>query len=397
MYSDEMPEETVSPVDEQLEQTVVASYLVNLSSVIADSNNATLPIIKMETNRLTELAYGYISPVVVLLTIVTNTLVCIVLLQKHMRSPTNLLLVAMAISDMFTGLFPVPIFVYFYTLGNFRDYVPYDWCYAHNALTIHLPTVCHTASIWLTVALSIQRYLCVCHSLQAKTLCTIQNIVRVIVALYIAALVSQASRFFEYSYTPVELTSLVGQGTVIGCSRQLIKFFEDNIEVVYGSYWWFRVVFIHLVPCTSLVIINGLLFRTMRNAQARRDMLLRQNRRSECRRLAESNMATLMLLAVISVFLLVEFPLAILLITLIYENTFQCLVMEKEKRDVATLIINLIILLSYPVNFFIYCGMSRQFRETFVNLFSTSQYKRQTSTSAWQSMELQSKTFQTNH
>lgn len=34
-----------------------------------------------------------------------------------------------------------------------------------------------------------------------------------------------------------------------------------------------------------------------------------------------------------------------------------------------TLIINLLICLSYPLNFGIYCGMSRQFRETFKDLF----------------------------
>jgi len=37
-----------------------------------------------------------------------------------------------------------------------------------------------------------------------------------------------------------------------------------------------------------------------------------------------------------------------------------------------SLIINLFIILSYPLNFFIYCGMSRQFRETFRRLFVSS-------------------------
>lgn len=101
----------------------------------------------------------------------------------------------------------------------------------------------------------------------------------------------------------------------------------------------------------------------------RRDLLLRQNRRSESRRLAESNLATLMLLAVVGVFLLVEFPLAVLLITLIVENTFDVVTMDEEDRRIASLFINLCILLSYPVNFFIYCTMSRQFRDTFRRLF----------------------------
>jgi len=40
--------------------------------------------------------------------------------------------------------------------------------------------------------------------------------------------------------------------------------------------------------------------------------------------------------------------------------------------DSAALFINLTIVLSYPVNFFIYCGMSRQFRTTFAAMFACS-------------------------
>jgi len=46
---------------------------------------------------------GFISPSVILITLVTNCAVCAVLLRPHMRSPTNILLVAIATSDMLTG------------------------------------------------------------------------------------------------------------------------------------------------------------------------------------------------------------------------------------------------------------------------------------------------------
>jgi len=106
--------------------------------------------------------YGYISPPVILLTLITNSLICVVLLRRGMRTATNLLLAAMALSDMLTGLCPLPCFVYFYTLGANREWVPYSWCAAYATLIDRLPTVFHTASIWLTVALAIHRYICVC-------------------------------------------------------------------------------------------------------------------------------------------------------------------------------------------------------------------------------------------
>ena len=107
--------------------------------------------------------YGFVSPPVILFTVITNTLICAVLLRRNMRTATNALLLAMAVADMMTGLWPLPCYVYFYTLGAVRYYVPFGWCVVYSALTEYLPTVFHTASIWLTVALALHRYVCVCH------------------------------------------------------------------------------------------------------------------------------------------------------------------------------------------------------------------------------------------
>jgi len=51
---------------------------------------------------------GFISPVVIIVTVVTNILVCAVLLRRHMRSKTNIILVAMAVADTLTGICPLP-------------------------------------------------------------------------------------------------------------------------------------------------------------------------------------------------------------------------------------------------------------------------------------------------
>jgi len=71
--------------------------------------------------------YGYVMPGLVLLTVVTNCLVCAVLLRRSMRTPTNVLLVAMAVSDTLTGVSTMPAFINFFTLGAFVDYMPYQW------------------------------------------------------------------------------------------------------------------------------------------------------------------------------------------------------------------------------------------------------------------------------
>ncbi|KAK2143506.1 hypothetical protein LSH36_836g01011 [Paralvinella palmiformis] len=318
----------------------------------------------------TEIVYGYVSPMLVLFTIITNITMSLVLLMKNMRSPTNTLLMAMALSDMFTGIWPVPCFIYFYTLGHYRDFVPYDWCFVHEVMTEYVPTIFHTASIWLTVALAVQRYIYVCHSMKAKRWCTISNAIKVVIVIYLVAICTQCTRFFEWQYIRVRAQSLLDPGReIVTCRKRFTPFVVRYMHIYFNLYYWIRVIFIHLIPCTSLIVLNSILIAAMRSAQERREQLLRQNRRSECRRLKEANCTTLLLVAVVGLFLLVEFPLAILLILLIVENTFDVALMSKHERNQASLLINLIILLSYPLNFFIYCGMSRQFRETFKRLF----------------------------
>lgn len=120
--------------------------------------------------------YGYIMPFLVVVTICANTLIVVVLSKKHMRTPTNLVLTAMALSDMFTLLFPAPWLLYLYTFGNHgRPLRPLAACYAYHYMKEVIPALFHTASIWLTLALAIQRYIYVCHPPLARTWCTIER------------------------------------------------------------------------------------------------------------------------------------------------------------------------------------------------------------------------------
>ncbi|XP_022202554.1 sex peptide receptor-like [Nilaparvata lugens] len=102
--------------------------------------------------------YGYVMPLLLLITIVANTLIVVVLSKRHMRTPTNAVLMAMALSDMFTLLFPAPWLFYMYTFGNhYKPLSPVGACYAWNVMNEVIPALFHTASIWLTLALAVQR------------------------------------------------------------------------------------------------------------------------------------------------------------------------------------------------------------------------------------------------
>lgn len=289
---------------------------------------------------------GYFSPVLVFLTVINNSLVCIVLLKPHMRSPTNAILVAMALSDMFTGLFPVPVFLYFYATERYYEWVPYNWCFAINVFRMHIPTIFHTASIWLTMALAIQRYIYVCHSFKARTWCTTKNVVIGTIAIYAIAISSQISCFFEYR--PVETirrSMLEPNKTVSTCIMEFRPWLQGHVNQYYSTYYWSRIIFIHLIPCVSLVLMNALLIYAMKKAQQRRMQLLRQNKKSESRKLKESNCTTLMLVAVVGLFLLVEFPLGLLMVFLILGKSFEIEIISVETLQVSMIFLLLTFML----------------------------------------------------
>ena len=261
----------------------------------------------------TVMMFGYMSPVVVMVTILTNILVCVVLLKKSMVSPTSIFLVAMALSDMFTGIIPMPCFIYFYTLGNHIEYVPLEWCHIYNMMVDFIPTIFHTASIWLTVGLATQRYIYICHHVRAKQWCTIANALKAIIIIYTMAILSQFCRFFEFDRKRIVVKSRVNpDDDVVTCTNEFSQWVKDSDILYFNIYFWYRVVFIHLIPCTLLVALNGILVHTLRTAHNKRRQLLLQNRQSEFRKLKESAGTTLMLVVVVCVSLLVEIPFAVL-------------------------------------------------------------------------------------
>ncbi|XP_035227226.1 sex peptide receptor-like [Stegodyphus dumicola] len=314
--------------------------------------------------------FGYIMPFLLLVTIIANTLIVVVLAQRHMRTPTNLVLLAMAISDLLTLLFPAPWYFYMYTLNHHSDLLfPPSTCYAYHSMIEAVPAFFHTASIWLTLLLAVQRYIYVCHPTTARTCCTVPKVWRAMAWVYVLAFVHQSTRFFDRVFEAVRFRWRGGIHE--GCIFMTAQWVTDTIteNIYYTMYYGFRILFVHVGPCLALVIFNVLLFWALRKAQLKRQKLFKENRKSECKKLRDSNCTTLMLIVVVTVFLAVEIPLAVTTLLHVMQNALDLHIADYDDLNSTILFTNFFIMLSYPVNFAIYCGMSRQFRETFKDLF----------------------------
>ncbi|KAG4076060.1 hypothetical protein HA402_010855 [Bradysia odoriphaga] len=364
--SDRYNEYSMNPTDMPYDDI----YYEDMYCMNVNMNNMSYLNISCETNLSYSVPlYGYFAPFLLFTTVTANTLIVLVLSKRNMATPTNLVLMAMALCDMFTILFPAPGLWYMYTFGNhYKPLAPISACYAWNVFNEVVPATFHTASIWLTLALAVQRYIYVCHAPVARTWCTMPRVRKCIFYICLAAVLHQSTKFFDRSYTPVEID--FNNETTTVCHISIADWVDEYIgdDLYFSSYYLFRIVFVHLVPCVSLVTLNILLFKAMKQAQDRRKILFRENRKKECKKLRDANCTTLMLIVVVTVFLIVEIPLAVISALHIISSA----IIEFLDYRVANLFIlfaNFFLMVSYPINFAIYCGMSRQFRETFKEIF----------------------------
>ena len=174
------------------------------------------------------------------------------------------------------------------------------------------------------------------------------------------------SIFRSYTLVTIDLDNTNTTVCHISTANWVHEYIGENWY--FSSYYLFRILFVHLLPCALLVILNLLLFKAMKQAQDRRKMLFRENRKKECKKLRDANCTTLMLIVVVTVFLIVEIPLAVITALHIISSAIIEF-LDYRLANLFILFANFFLMVSYPINFAIYCGMSRQFRETFKEIF----------------------------
>ena len=297
--------------------------------------------------------HGYVSIVVCVFGIISNIMNIVVLTQKSMVTPTNYLLSALAIADMLTMASYLPCAMYFYCISvpdpNYNH--PYGWI-LYLLFNTNFIITFHTIAMWLTVALAVFRYIVVCHHTLGPKLCNLQRAKITIVIVLLATAV-----FCVPNYVMYHVYQLPSGG----------YWFKDNEFVTpfhkVFNFWLFGVV-LKVAPCVLLAVLSSLLIRAMRIADQKRRRLKSQGKRAESERANEHNRTTAMLVAVVICFIIAELPQGILAFlsgvdTNIFINIYVPL------GDVW----DIIVLINSAVNFILYCIMSRQFRDTFRDVF----------------------------
>ena len=321
--------------------------------------------------------YLYLWVALVILMVLVNILVMWVLLQKKMRNITNILLVAIAISDSMTGLVTLPTYIIVY--GNletnsdtelvhgtdpyFDNYenkpdsqygnssgilveskdayiLSKSLCDAFMFSTFFLSKTFHTISIWLTLFLGIHRYISVTYPFKKQVWFTITKTVIVVVLVSV--------------FAPVLHTyHLVHKKTIDGfCAWQL----KDETGAAY-AHIWITLFLRHLIPCFILTVTTVLFVRNLNKNSFQPTNSTRRTGKEGGSRVSRT------VLAIMILFLIPEVPYGLfLLYTSIIGQLNESSLNDLKRNRVIHAGYEIALVLSFHLNFYVYTFFNKKFR-----------------------------------
>ncbi|KAG5667616.1 hypothetical protein PVAND_015590 [Polypedilum vanderplanki] len=308
---------------------------------------------------------------------ITNILNFIVLTRKELRTHINYILAALAISDLLVMLVYVPYALDYAFHINTRlerltqGYASY--IYAHAMLS----QTAHTVSIFLTIILALWRYVSVCHP-NKKSAIMKRTLYAIVASYVISPLIcmpyymtlgirSEDVWIFANNQTEFKgnISEIVDETTVKKFTKYFVhtsKFYQEHNQ----AFLWVYSVLIKLIPCILLTFFSVKLIKTLYEAKRRKEKLTGGSMSVKLlTKTKQADRTTRMLIAVLLLFLITEFPQGImgLLSAVLHHNFYiHCYQRLGDLMD-------FLALLNSSINFILYCTMSRQFRETFTKIF----------------------------
>ncbi|XP_061174138.1 sex peptide receptor-like [Saccostrea echinata] len=304
---------------------------------------------------------GFVIPSLAVIILITNTVVIAVFKRQKTYGASQAGLVGVAVSDSLTMLFPAPFYFVEYGL---QYQIPCEFISMKNWISLFMPTITHTASIWLTLLLATQRYMYVCHPFTARKVCTLRNTTIVIISTYVLAVLVHLSQFIV---SKVQFSGRI-------CVFNFSEYIDVNAYLI--SYLFIRIILIQFVPCISLIILNAKMICGLRNITNKK-IELNGNSENSSSTVKENRRVTIMIVCMAAITLLVELPVGI--IQCLYVDIYLSgATYDLHDLQISERIVNLLIIFSYPLNFLLFCSMSSEFKQTLKDMCcfgSTNQTK----------------------
>ncbi|KAM4691858.1 putative G-protein coupled receptor 142 [Rhinophrynus dorsalis] len=249
------------------------------------------------------------------------TAVALSRLASRTKKSSYIYLLALTTSDILTQVFIIFVGFILQTAILHRK-VPNAFIHLVNVLEFSS----NHASIWVTVILTVDRYVALCYPLQYRSLSYPERTRRVITSVFLSAFVTGIpfywwSDVWRDSRTP-------------GLLDRILK--------------WVHCFIIYFIPCTIFLLTNTVIIHKLKRKTESKKYRLRVGK------------TTAILLGITTVFAVLWAPRTIVIIIHMYVSSVN----KDWKVHLAMDIGNMLALLNTAVNFFLYCFVSQKFRDT---------------------------------
>lgn len=318
---------------------------------------------------LKEVAYEWILPIVIAVGLIGNILNLIVLSRPFLKGATKVYLTCLAITDLCVMLTAIPMI--FRLSRHFFHQKTYASAFFHAHLELLLSLTFITASIFIVVSLTVDRYLSICLPKTFRNVHTTKNAKLVVLGAYLGSILLN----FPISF----LKNVCLEKNHVSGVKQWD--YHENIDISRTGYFKMYLTILELVtrftPICVVTILNILIVRKFRKlARIRRQLqpkaifLLKdgteinseQTVHAKNKRIEERRFITL-LRATVGLYLVTMTPPAFL----------PFLYTEERESDFGLqlyrALANILETANCALNFYVYCLCSRDFRAAFAKMF----------------------------
>ena len=331
-----------------------AEYIINGTMHIKSYERQLMQYTEFRIHKFLLL---YVPPILLILGTIGNILSFVILRRKAMlKFSTYYYLAVLAVADtlvLLVGL--LRLWIGELTGFDVKDRV--DW---YCKLTNVLGYTVSDFSVWLIIAVTVERFIVVCYPLKASSMCNIKRARKVILGLFVLMFLMN-SHFFK----TVGITlHPVGNDLppVSKCDGD-----ADHLFLIDHVWPWVDVCIYSFLPFIVIIILNGLIIRQVVHARRHRTAMQSWTTYEQRRPSHEgSTRLTLMLLTISFAFLLTTLPMNICNIATAFWNRNPIDMHQITKYKLARTLTELLMYVNHSMNFYLYCAMGQKFRHQLV-------------------------------
>ena len=289
----------------------------------------------------------YVPPILLLLGTIGNILSFVILMRRSMRKlSTYIYLAVLSITDtlvLYIGL----LRLWIGELSGFELKNQTDWIC--KLISVAGYTV-SDYSVWLIIAVTVERYVAVCYPLQATSMCNLKRAMCVIFCLLLAMFLVN----FHFFWTvQIREYNILGE-VFYKCEG------APRYSYLVSEVWpWVDAILYSFLPFFIITVLNIFIIRQVINARKSRHEM--QSIVNDHPRRESSIKLTIMLLTISFAFLLTTLPMNIYLIGAAFIQTSDDLRFISRVQLVRT-ITELLMYVNHSMNFYLYCATGQKFR-----------------------------------